>query len=113
MVVLNFRKLIELEKEIKPWLKLVPYDITDSGIIDFLEALKTNKASRESNPGKKFTMRFKTKKALSDSLRVRDIIGSGKKKRDNTLFPLFYTETIVDYKEKTMTREWFDFYLPF
>ncbi len=76
-------ELFKLEIQKFKWLTIVPYEITDSAILDFIKAVKSNFVKK-----KKFKMQFKSKKATSSSLpiRVRDIIGT-KKNRDFILFP--------------------------
>jgi len=95
------------------WVKETPYEIRDQAMNDVLEAYKTNFAAKR----KKFTIRYKSKKAASDSI----VIGARQWKSAGLFFPKFWGKTPIkaceplpdklDYDTRLQRTRLGDFYL--
>lgn len=57
------------EKE-HTWMLDVPYDVRDGALQDAVTAYKTGKKKQKENPNFKFTLKFRSKKATSESIYV-------------------------------------------
>eukprot|EP00835_Amoeboradix_gromovi_P003379 NODE_221_length_13987_cov_0.244888.p2 type:complete len:496 gc:universal NODE_221_length_13987_cov_0.244888:10141-11628(+) len=83
------------------WLKDIPVSSHEAAYRDFQKALESNFAKKVFNPSHKFSFRFKSRKAKSQSIqfRTRDIIGSGKKGRPPRPFPTKWGKSTLVSKE--------------
>lgn len=53
-----------------PWLKEVPYDVRDEGIRDLIKAFQSNWAKQKKDPSHKFDIKFRRRKAPSETITI-------------------------------------------
>jgi putative transposase len=93
----------EAVPEDKRWLLDTPYNIRDGAVNDLLEAYKTNFAKRKKDAKHTFHMRFRSRKASSQSIDIRK--GSFSKRHPGVFFEKQLGKTPMRASETLPTRE--------
>lgn len=76
------------------WLRDVPYDVRDEAIRDLVKAYQSNLAKKKKNPNHTFDLKFRSRKAPSET-----IVLHAKHWRGGKFYPSFFGSVTMKYAE--------------